>query len=346
MKILLLAIDRVPHLGVSFRSALESLGHSVVVADPTGAYTILDRGPLKSIARLLRDDAPSGQWLFDRSAIRLCRDFDPDLVIGVGGCLTAGAIREIRGKSRARLVMYTTDNPFNLTACREFVRQSVPHWDIIATPRRATMGQLREHGARHVIYLPFGYDPNLHFPESPRNEAEAYRFRSDVAFLGGCDNDRVPFLNPLAEAEDLNVAFYGGYYRQTAALKRRNKGFAYGRDYRLALCGTSVALCLVRRANADGHVMRTFEVPACGAFLLAERTEEHEDLFEENREAVFFSGPDEMIDKIRFFVRSQDLRNRIAAAGHKRIVDGGNTYRDRLRSLIAAACDAKACSEL
>jgi hypothetical protein len=335
MKVLLLGIGKVPHLGASFAGALNELGHEVLLLDIGEAYSRLDRWPFGWVTRRITGERPSLYRRFGGQLLAALSAFPADLILSVGACLTRELLIAAKERSRARLVMYSTDNPFNPTVSRDFVRQSLPFWDAIATPRRGTIDQLRGHCPGEVFYLPFGYDPQLHFKEDPRDDAEARRFVSDVAFLGGCDRDRVPFLNPLAEADDLDVAFYGGYYRQTAALRKRNKGFAYGRDYRLALGGTSVALCLVRRANADEHVMRTFEVPACGAFLLAERTSEHEELFEEDREAAFFSSTDEMMEKIRFYTRNPKIRKRIAEAGARRIVVGANTYRDRLQSLIA-----------
>lgn len=54
--------------------------------------------------------------------------------------------------------------------------------------------------------------------------------------------------------------------------------------------------------------------PICGA----ERTSEHQELFEEDREEVFCSTADELCDKLRFYLRTDDARRRIAEAGRKR----------------------------
>ena len=84
------------------------------------------------------------------------------------------------------------------------------------------------------------------------------------------------------------------------------RGFANGPHYRYALAGAGVVLCPVRRANRDGHSMRTFEAPAAGAFTLMERTPDHLELFEEERHAAFFEGPDELRDKTDFYLGRDD----------------------------------------
>jgi spore maturation protein CgeB len=91
----------------------------------------------------------------------------------------------------------------------------------------------------------------------------------------------------------------------------------------------------VRRANRDDHVMRTFELPACGAFMLTERTDTHLELFEEDREAAHFSSPDEMVSKVRYYLTHDCERMRIAEAGYRKLAGGHHTYDHRLAQIVA-----------
>src|SRR5262249_22540618 len=151
------------------------------------------------------------------------------------------------------------------------------------------MADVRAAGCRAVTYLPFAYKPDVHFPEMSPTAADHSRLASDVVFIGGCDRDRVAYLGELTTpGPDLRVRAYGGFWDREAGLRRHHGGLVLGRDYRLATGSARIALNLVRRANRDGHTMRTFEIPACGGFMLAERTKEHEDLFEEEREVGYF----------------------------------------------------------
>ena len=61
-----------------------------------------------------------------------------------------------------------------------------------------------------------------------------------------------------------------------------------GDDYRKTICSSKIVLGFLRKVNADTQTSRTFEIPACGGFMLMERTENQQRLFEEGKEAEYF----------------------------------------------------------
>ena len=99
-----------------------------------------------------------------------------------------------------------------------------------------------------------------------------------------------------------------------------------------------MALCLVRRANRDGLAMRSFEVPAIGACMLVEDTEEHREIFgPADRAVAYFHSVDDMVQRARRLLDDPGQRAHLASEAHRLIVQGRHTYRDRLRSMLERA---------
>jgi spore maturation protein CgeB len=108
-----------------------------------------------------------------------------------------------------------------------------------------------------------------------------------------------------------------------------------GEDYVRTLCATDVNLGFLRRLNGDLHTDRTVEIPACGAFLLSERTEEQAQLFAEGVEADYFEGHTELLEKVQRHLADPLRREEIARAGHSRALASGYDHNTALRRIFA-----------
>jgi spore maturation protein CgeB len=336
----LLLVDTTLYAPVSpfFVDAATELGYETLFVDEAPYLRPLERSLVQKIGYRILHRRPLSRWRYNRDLLAAARRFRPDVAVVVkGDYIMPSTLRRIKDDTGAILINYATDDPFNKANTTPDLVAGIPEYDIYACTKRAIMDDVRRAGGRTVIYTMFGYKPAVHFPEPPASGDEARRFHCDVVLIGGADQDRLRDLEPLVNAGTINLALYGGYWARDARFRPFARGFAIGREYRLALHGAAIALCVVRRANRDGHAMRTFEIPACGAFMLAERTDEHLALFHEDKEAVFFGSPDELLGKVRYYLaHNEDLR-RIAQAGRDRITTGANTYRDRLLQLVQAA---------
>ena len=89
-------------------------------------------------------------------------------------------------------------------------------------------------------------------------------------------------------------------------------------DYVNALASFRIGLGLLSKYIPEQHTTRTFEIPAAGSFLLAERTAEHQNFFQEGEEAEFFESSAELASKAVFYLSNDSARRRIAARGRER----------------------------
>jgi spore maturation protein CgeB len=289
---------------------------------------------LKRFNWWIRDRRPTYLRRFSYRAVEICRQWKPQIILTTGiAPINKDALQEI-GQMGVRRINYLTDDPWNIAHRSKWFLSALPCYDQIFNPRRSNITDLKQLGCKDVRYLPFGYAPDLHYKEQFTSSEESKQFSTDVVFLGGADKDRIPYLSALAK-KGFNIGLYGGYWERFNDLKPLTRGHADVTTMRKAIAGTKVALCLVRRANRDGHAMRTYEVPAVGACMLLEDTDEHRDLFgEEGNAVVYFTQIDEMIEKTRWLLDHDTERERMAQVAHELITKGKNTYQDRLKTML------------
>jgi spore maturation protein CgeB len=272
---------------------------------------------------------------FSAAVVQFCRRAKPDLLLTTGFApIHADALCEIRrlGVCRAN---YLTDDPWNPTQRARWFIRALSHYDHIFTTRRSIVADLGRSSGAAIAFVPFAYDPALFYAES-LSESERQHLDSDLFFAGGADADRVPYISAALQT-GLRIALYGSHWERYEETRGLTRGQANVVTLRKALCATRVALCLVRRANRDGHCMRTFEVPAVGACMLVERTEEHLELFGlEGERVLYFGDPEEMTLKLQWLIEHDEERNRLRAVTHELIIGGRHTYRDRLSQMLKA----------
>jgi hypothetical protein len=113
----------------------------------------------------------------------------------------------------------------------------------------------------------------------------------------------------------------------------------YGDEYVKALCASKMALCFMSKLNKDTSTIRCFEIPACGILLLSERTNELKDeLYEEDKEAVYFSDKVELVEKVKMLLDQPEKREAIANAGHERCLSSGRDVVSRMRIWDDVVC--------
>jgi hypothetical protein len=321
------------HVGAHFASAATALGHHVVVCDTREAY----RGPAwrRRAAWWAGGRRPAALRAFSRQVSESAERVRPDLVLTTGLAPVDAAALDRIGRFGIVRANFLTDDPWNPAHRAPWFGQSLVRYDHVFTPRQANMTELRGLGGPRVTYLAFGYSAERHFPEAPADDAERHRFEADVCFAGGGDRDRIEVIDALTRA-GLRVGLYGGYWDRFPSTCALARGFLDAAELRKATGTALVSLCLVRRANRDGHSMRTFEIGAMGGCMLVERTREHEALFGPDGEAVtYFDDAKDAAREALRLASDAALRARLAAASHRLVTGGRHTYADRLQAILA-----------
>ena len=69
--------------------------------------------------------------------------------------------------------------------------------------------------------------------------------------------------------------------------------------------------------------------------MLAERTTKHLELFEDSKEAVFFSSNEELLDLVKKYLTSEKEREIIAQAGRKKILKSDREHKKQLEKMLS-----------
>lgn len=292
-------------------------------------------GPLSSVARRLasRMGRPLDVTGANRRLVSLSASEPAALVwIEKGLAIRAQTIRALRARNGSlRVIGYSPDD----MSCSSFnsrtFLEALPEYDAFITTKSFGVGELTGLGARRVVFSANGFDPSVHRPMPPRQD-----FSADVCFVGTFEARRARSILALAKS-GVPVSVVGNGW---GAMSRRPHPMlrflpaAEGDSYARTLCSCKIALGFLRELARDLQTTRSIEIPACGVFMLAERTKEHEELFEEGIEAEYFSDDRELVAKCRRYLSDDEGRANVARAGFARTRLGRYSYAWRLHEAL------------
>lgn len=237
-----------------------------------------------------------------------------------------------------RVIFYSPDNMLLSPNQTRSYLHALPLYDLQVTTKSHNIVELKKLGAGEVLFVDKAFDPNTHRPIHLTDEEKSF-WGADVGFVGGFEQERYETMLKLAEAGINLIARGPGwepYVHQHPNLTVL-PGWVYDDDYARSICATKINLGFLRKIALDKQTARSIEIPACGGFMLAERTDEHLRLFAEGKEAEFFGDLDELLNKILYYLEHDMEREQIAQAGHKRCVESGYSNHDRLKTILEYA---------
>lgn len=239
---------------------------------------------------------------------------------------------------RARLISCSEDDMFASHGHSFWYRAGLHHYDLVFTTKTYNLAELKLFDAKETRLFLDSYDENIHKPMS-LTEPERSRFSCDVSAIGAFEVERAESLLHLARhGIRVNVwgNGWGGQVNLHPNLHVKNE-FLFGEGYSKAICATKINLNFLRKINRDEVTSRSVEIPACGGFMLGERTRRHQEFFEEGKQAEFFGSNAEMLEKVRYYLENSNEREKIARAGRERCVTSGYSMRSQLGQILKVA---------
>jgi spore maturation protein CgeB len=258
-------------------------------------------------------------------------------------CVEPGVIRQI-----ASLGITTTNWFCNASYQFNLVSEIAPEYNFCLVPEKFRLEDYRRAGA-NPIYCQEAANPEIYRPHPGR---EIY----DAGFIGQAYGERPALIEWLiGHRVDVRVWGQGWEYfrRRRPSLFDTRRGTddrvpkiaprliggilsdeKLVRTFSRTKINLGFAGCWTNE-NAGERItqirLRDFEVPMSGGFYLTEYQDELEEFFKIDSEIACYRSKDELLEKIRFYLKRPDLRERIRNAGRRRCLSD-HTWENRFKA--------------
>ena len=315
--------------------ALRRLGCDVRDFD---VQTFFPQLRMKSSRAMLRLIAPRLIKEYNQQLVAAAELFQPDFLLAFKGTyVLPETLRELR---RRGIALYNYYPDRMLLARGTPLEQAISEYDCVFDTKRYWDGNAaQKYRVRNRVVLAHGYDPEIHHPME-LDERDRQQFACDVSLIATHMPVKEEVVHALVRLRPhLDLHIWGNQwdeYCRYAEVRKRLRGPALnGFSYAKAVLASRVNLALmgVTPETRDETSTRTYEIPACGGFMLHPRTAEVQELFVEDREIVCFDSVQELAEKIDYYLAHPAERQAIAHAGYLRSVPA-YSYERRMAEIL------------
>lgn len=278
---------------------------------------------------------------FNETIPETVRREDPAFVLIVQGAFVKPeTVRWIRDDTEATPILWSYDEIDRL----RLTRQSAEFYDTVYLFDPPEPGQFENVNAK---YLPLAHDANT-YRALDSTDGEPI----DVSFVGSLMNRRrKEVLSHLVHELDANieiwypawtlknpVSFYRYRIKRRKMSRHINRTFIDHATINVIYNRSKICLNIHKawKINSDEPVglnMRTFEIPGAGGFELVDDVSNIGDHFDVGEELVTYSGLDDLVETVRYYLDNDEEREAIASRGYRRAKDE-HTFDDRLDEIL------------
>lgn len=267
----------------------------------------------------------------------------PDLIwIDAGVLLGPSIAKWLRFSFPCKIILYQNDDPTGFRDGNRFLslRSALPFYDLCFFVRSETALEALALGARRVLRVLTSYDEVLHTARHLTSDPHE-QLQPVVSFIGtfipGESRDR--FLAALIQA-GLPMRLIGNQWQLSSlwpVLQSIYQGPGRtGPAYSQVLGNAAVSLGFLSHQNRDLVTRRSVETTACGGLLCAERTSEHQLLYEDGWEAVFWDSVEECVYQCQNLFADLEFRQKTCLNGAQHVREIGVGNEDVCRQILAS----------
>jgi Glycosyl transferases group 1 len=237
-------------------------------------------------------------------------------------------VRRLREHVNAPLWNLYPDIPYDPADAPFRVVEMLAAFDGVLIWSNALAERLRRDGIERVEVLKFACDDDLYFPPPDPVDREI-----DISFVGTWHPSREEVVRAIGPVRAGLVA--GPGWNRAGALPagwRSSTERVAPEEARRVYWRSKVVLNPLHPLSLPGYNMRSLEVPASGAVMLTTRTPDHEELFNDCREAVLYDDPPDAARRFTALMEQASLLETIRTNAVRRT--RRETYETRAREVV------------
>jgi spore maturation protein CgeB len=268
----------------------------------------------------------------------LVKELKPHFILYTKNELPAGVFRDLQ--NHVKVIQWYPD-----PVIPEWLPSYVKASDIFFTMSEGLVEEFRKINP-NSFWLTQAFEPSF-FEISEITKANERTFSADVTFVGNLGSK----MQYIARRESLNRVIREGFKLKWWGPKIPRKlstiplifgklcrayggRFIWGEEYAKAAKLSKIFLAFdaapqIRKSMSA----RMYTAVGCGAFYMCQHVDGIEDILMPDKEIVTFRDEDEMVDKIRFYLKNDSLRGQIADAGQMRVLKE-HTYKIRTEQML------------
>lgn len=281
---------------------------------------------------------------YEATVLGACRRLRPEVLFTVKGAYLSRQVFEAVRALGIRVVCYWPDYHFDYKGV-DFAGVLASS-DLFITSKSFQMPWLAENGmGERSTFVAHGYDPDAHVPVLQKVCERDYT--SDIRYVGSHSPEKQLWIEGLHQAvPEAKLRLVGNNWNKALSRPLASQlveasqyvAAEYALAIQTARINVAVHMGKARNGWEDRVSTRTFEIPACGGFMLHVDNEEVRSYFDVGTEIDVFSNVQELADKCRFYLEHDETRRKMAVRAQERCVPA-YSYHARAREVLGALND-------
>jgi len=275
----------------------------------------------------------------NRDLLARISEFQPEMIfIYRGTHILPATLKKVKHISKCQIYGYNNDDPFSLKYPKYLWRHflaGAKEYDHLFCYRQHNIEDYSGIDCQSASLLRSYYTDERNYLVNTDNSP----YLCEVIFIGHFEDDgRDQCLLMLLKSSH-NVKVYGtgwdksSLYNQLVTLNGPIEPLY--EDYNLALNSAKIAVVFLSKLNRDTYTRRCFEIPAAGALMISEYTDDLNSMFEQGVDADYFYNADELQEKVDFYLNNPETLNKMRKSGYERLHRDGHSAIHRVQEILA-----------